>query len=165
MCRSDAHLLPRETEFVYCSQLSPCRIRINPQVSHLTLHPRHFFFLSSFPSLLNDRSSTGQPTTQLPKDQLEVRLWWWPFKGQRAAGLVSPRLPSGRRRTPILRYSFPFFFCRQPSLLHIGHPTNAQCSWFPHKLHIRMLIPRFFPTHNPPLFQMVFFKRTNKATG
>jgi hypothetical protein len=82
-----------------------------------------FFLLS--PSLLNDRSSTGQSTTQLPENQLEVRLWWL-LKGQRP-GLVSPHLPPRRRRTPILRWSFPFFFRRQPSLLHIGLPTTTQC--------------------------------------
>src|SRR6267154_4071695 len=89
VCRSDAHLLPRETEFSFTAVPVSQPHQSSGEPPYLTLNPLLFFLLS--PSLLNGRSSTGQSTTQLPENQLEGRLWWWIFKGQRA-GRVSPRL-------------------------------------------------------------------------
>lgn len=124
--------------------------------------PPHLYNYSLLsPPPLNGGTST---TIKFPKDQLEVCLWRWLQRQRQRPSRVSPCRPPRGSRTFLLCHPFPLFFCCQSSLFCIGVPAAHTHSGIPLQLHLGKLLPHFFPTHDPPIFQMVFFKRTNKAT-
>lgn len=131
-----------------------------PQVSHLVLP----FPWLSLVFLFHGGTTPGPAPEYIPKAQLEVCLWWWQLKGQRErSGRVHPSLSSRGCTARILYYPFCLFF-RCESSFHIAPATTTRFD-VPYQLCLGELLPRFLSTNNSPLFQMVYFHRTNQTTG